>query len=141
VRSGNAQDDCRRFSSSSVTARGAKGNVGLGQRARRFAVRLPVKYRELGATAWREGTTVNISSTGVLFEAAEALAPQMTIDMAVTLPAALRGAPPAEVVGRGTVVRSTPMPDSAIVGASVRHYRIVRREQDESSAHGTAAEE
>jgi PilZ domain-containing protein len=36
-------------------------------RAQRYPVRVPVQYRIQGAESWREGTTENISRSGVLF--------------------------------------------------------------------------
>ncbi len=37
------------------------------QRATRFSVHMPVRYRAIGEGEWREGHTENISRTGVLF--------------------------------------------------------------------------
>ena len=40
-------------------------------RAPRFDLHLPLKYRLLGESGWREGTTENISRSGMLFQAEE----------------------------------------------------------------------
>jgi len=44
-------------------------------RARRFNLQLPLRYRPLGEKSWRPGTTENISRSGLLFQAQEALHP------------------------------------------------------------------
>src|SRR5215813_4306965 len=41
-------------------------------RAQRFQLHLPLKYRRLGEKIWHEGTTENISRSGMLFKAEEA---------------------------------------------------------------------
>ena len=41
-------------------------------RATRFDLHLPLKYRLVGESGWREGTTENISRSGMLFQAEEA---------------------------------------------------------------------
>jgi hypothetical protein len=40
-------------------------------RATRFDLHLPLKYRLVGESGWREGTTENISRSGMLFQAEE----------------------------------------------------------------------
>src|SRR5215472_188737 len=42
-------------------------------RAQRFQLHLPLKYRRLGEKLWHEGTTENISRSGMLFKAEEPL--------------------------------------------------------------------
>src|SRR5262249_35596021 len=44
-------------------------------RAQRFNLHLPLKYRLLGENAWRDGTTENISRSGMLFRAEELIPP------------------------------------------------------------------
>ena len=39
-------------------------------RAPRFSLRLPIRYRTVGEPAWHDGTTENISRSGVLFRGA-----------------------------------------------------------------------
>ena len=42
-------------------------------RAQRFNLHLPLRYRKVGEQGWRNGTTQNISRSGLLFEAEEML--------------------------------------------------------------------
>jgi len=75
-------------------------------RARRFNLHLPLKYRLIGEKGWREGTTENISRSGLLFRAPEALQPKVQLEINLVLPPEIAGLPATEVVCRGEVVRS-----------------------------------
>ena len=74
-------------------------------RAQRFALHLPLKYRQLGEQDWRVGTTENISRSGLLFRAEEPLSPKVQLEINLVLPAEIAGLTAAEVVCRGEVVR------------------------------------
>ena len=76
-----------------------------GARAKRFPLDVPVQYRMLGTTIWREGQARNISSSGILFSADAAFTIHTGIEMAFDLPATV---PPAHVVCRGQIVRVVP---------------------------------
>ncbi|HEV2718128.1 MAG TPA: response regulator, partial [Terriglobales bacterium] len=75
-------------------------------RAQRFNLHLPLKYRILGEDDWRDGTTENISRSGLLFQAEEMVAPNAQLEINLVLPAELAGLSAAEVVCRGEVVRT-----------------------------------
>ncbi|HXP15601.1 MAG TPA: ATP-binding protein [Terriglobales bacterium] len=75
-------------------------------RATRFDLHLPVKYRLVGESGWREGTTENISRSGMLFRAEESVAPNAQLEINLVLPAEIAGLAAAEVVCRGEVVRT-----------------------------------
>ena len=75
-------------------------------RAQRFNLHLPLKYRLLGEDDWREGTTENISRSGMLFRAAELIPPSAQLEINLVLPAEIAGLSAAEVVCRGEIVRS-----------------------------------
>jgi DNA-binding response OmpR family regulator len=75
-------------------------------RAQRFQLHLPLKYRQLGQNNWRSGTTENISRSGLLFHAEEALAPNALLEINLVLPPEIAGLSAAEVVCRGEVVRA-----------------------------------
>ena len=101
-------------------------------RARRFATELPCRYREAGSRVWYEGLTVNISVSGVLFRAAQALQSPTAIEMTVALPAVLPGAAAAEIRCRGLIVRNATATDSdpsTVLAASITGFRVVRRRQ------------
>jgi len=75
-------------------------------RAQRFNLHLPLRYREVGEQGWRQGTTANISRSGLLFEAEEVLQPNAQLEINLVLPAEIAGLSPTEVVCRGEVVRA-----------------------------------
>ena len=79
------------------------------ERATRYAVRLPVRYRSRPMLSWGEGRTCNISRTGLEFDTAEPvpdldlLATDAEIDLRLEMP--FTGARRAEVTARGRVAR------------------------------------
>src|SRR5580698_5671349 len=75
-------------------------------RAQRFQLHLPLRYRRLGENRWHEGKTENISRSGMLFEADEALQPSAQLEINLVLPAEIAGLSETEVVCRGEVVRT-----------------------------------
>jgi PAS domain S-box-containing protein len=75
-------------------------------RARRFNLHLPLLYRPVGEKSWRPGTTENISRSGLLFQAQEALHPAVQLEISLVLPAEIAGLAATEVICRGEVVRS-----------------------------------
>ncbi len=87
-------------------------------RAQRFNLHLPLKYRPLGEGDWREGTTENISRSGLLFRAEELLAPNAQLEINLVLPTEIAGLSAAEVVCRGEIVR-TVEPDSPTVSPAL----------------------
>ena len=75
-------------------------------RAQRFHLQLPLRYRRLGEQDWHEGTTENISRSGMLFEADELMQPSVQLEINLVLPAEIAGLSATEVVCRGEVVRT-----------------------------------
>jgi hypothetical protein len=75
-------------------------------RAQRFQLHLPLRYRRLGEKVWHEGTTENISRSGMLFQADEVLQPSAQLEINLVLPAEIAGLSSTEVVCRGEVVRT-----------------------------------
>ncbi len=55
-------------------------------RAQRFALEMPVRYRPVGEMEWLEGTTQNISYSGLLFRAGRALDIDTPVEISITLP-------------------------------------------------------
>ena len=86
-------------------------------RAKRFYIRLPLRYRELGEAEWHKGTTQNISRSGLLFQAEDTLQPRAELEINLVLPAEIAGLAPAEVVCRGEVVRAVAAGSNAIAPA------------------------
>ena len=87
---------------------------GNASRAQRFQLHLPLRYRRLGETVWHEGKTQNISRSGLLFQADEALQPHSQLEINLVLPAEIAGVSATEVVCRGEVVRTVESPEKSL---------------------------
>jgi PAS domain S-box-containing protein len=96
-------------------------------RARRFNLHLPLKYRLIGEHGWRDGTTENISRSGMLFRAPETLQPRVQLEINLVLPPEIAGLPATEVVCRGEVVRSIGAENSEVspaLAAKILQYHF-----------------
>jgi two-component system cell cycle sensor histidine kinase/response regulator CckA len=82
-------------------------------RAQRFKLTLPVRYRLLGEEDWQDGTTENISRSGMLFRVDKLLQPTSQVEISLVLPPEIAGVSAAEVVCRGEVVRAMQPEDPA----------------------------
>ena len=95
---------------------------------------LPIRYRETANGEWASGKTLNISSTGVLFEGD--ITPRLAgaIEMDLILPQAIGGG--ARVLARGAVTRIATSqtwhdrPQSRIA-ATIAEYDIVRDDESD----------
>lgn len=99
----------------------AKGKIAPF-RAQRFSLQLPMKYRKLGEQDWRVGTTENISRSGLLFRAEEALSPHVQLEINLVLPAEIAGLTAAEVVCRGEVVRMVESETPALAAKILQYH-------------------
>ena len=95
-------------------------------RAERFTVRLPIRYRAVSATSsWVEGTTRNISRTGVLFSGKRAFPVGTKIELSLTLPLQVKVPLAATVLCRGEVVRvNSRKPSATQMGARFRESHL-----------------
>lgn len=105
-------------------------------RATRYDLQLKVRYRSSSAAQWRQGTTSNISRSGVLFSVDNedgCLALGSMLELLLTL--GIEGGPAkVQVLCRGPVVRQAPRGDSATELA----IRIVRYQMGASETVGKA---
>jgi hypothetical protein len=105
----------------------------LAPRARRFEIRIPVRYRLSGTEEWRDGRTENISRSGVLFRTDHLMPPQTPIEVLMALPAEVGGRGAATVLWRGRTVRTEPpRPEDPrpAVAAAIAGYRLTSRGHD-----------
>jgi len=88
---------------------------------RRYPIILAVQYKcnHRQARQSGSGTTINISSGGILFRSAEMLPLQSVIELALSWPVPLNDCP-LKLVMRGRVVRSA----SEATAVSVLHYEF-----------------
>ena len=59
------------------------------------------RYRIGGESAWMEGTTINISRSGILFRAQKEIAPRTMLQMRIVFPSELTGYGPVSIVVLG----------------------------------------
>ena len=100
------------------------------ERARRFALHLPVYFREPPNSTWLEGTTENVSYTGVLFRSPYPMVPETALELRLQLALGTTLNHASEIRCKGAVVRVEPRkaPESPIaVAVAISDYRIVRR--------------
>ena len=108
---------------------GANRKTGMADRAPRFTIRAPLRYRVKGGKDWSKGQTKNISRSGILFCGELALEITTQVELVFVLPIEVSGGAPAEVVCRGCICRTAPPADSEtlpIVAAMILDYRLGR---------------
>ena len=102
------------------------------QRATRFAIPMPLRYREPGETAWHGGKVENISRTGVLFTVDKPMDVSAQVELTFQLPVELSGATPGQVFCVGQVVR-TVMPASTdrppAMAAQILNYKLMPKDR------------
>ena len=85
-------------------------------RAPRYSLRVPLRYRPLGEATWTDGTTENISRTGILVRSSRLLPPNTSLEIQFFLSSHER------VACNGTVVRTAGEPgegEGAGLGATI----------------------
>jgi hypothetical protein len=87
---------------------------------------LPLKYRIAGEGVWCNGTTENISRSGMLFRAEDLIQPNAKLEINLVLPAEIAGVTTAEVICHAEVVRTVEL-EAPTVGPALA-ARILRYE-------------
>jgi hypothetical protein len=101
-------------------------------RARRLKVDLGLKYRQTGTEDWSEGKVVNISQTGLLFEAALALRHDADVELVLIMPEEITGQPNSRVLCQGYIVRSGSSKGSArllTLAAAISGYAFLAADE------------
>ena len=96
-------------------------------RAQRFSLQMPMSFRPLGESEWRDALTANVSRTGVLFLTESTLAPETKLEMKLTLPASIAGQAAGEILCRGEVVRALaadPLHPQPAVAATIGSFKL-----------------
>ena len=87
-------------------------------RAQRFPVKVPLKYRHAGTSEWLDGRTVNISRTGILFDASEEIPLHSLLEMRIDFPLMSR------LSCHASVVRAADL--STLVAVKIQNYNLRR---------------
>jgi hypothetical protein len=99
-------------------------------RAKRFALHFPVYFREVDSPTWLEGTTENISCTGVLFHSSSPFELESVLELRLRVTVAAEVRDPAEIRCKGVVVRleQRDVPDTPVaLAVAMRDVRLVRQ--------------
>jgi hypothetical protein len=120
----------------------ARGGISLaeGARAQRFQLRIPLRYRSEADGDWHRGASINISRSGMLFHGEHWVEPRARLEMALFLPQQPGADRAAELVCRGTVMRSERSgieKGDPLIAIVISHYRLLRP-QDGQRASGPA---
>lgn len=103
-----------------------KADSQRAQRAPRFPVHVPVRYRSVGGTGWSEGRMENISRSGVFFWTTHLLAVETPLELLFALPL---GDMAPGIVCRGRIVRTVSAAGREAapgLAATISSYRFVR---------------
>ena len=96
------------------------------QRATRYAVALPVRYRLAGSDACHAGWTENISVSGFLFTTATRLDVGSSVEVWVEMSGNGNGNNPAVLYCQGTVIRHADCSDSRPIAAlHITRFRVL----------------
>jgi hypothetical protein len=96
-------------------------------RAQRFAIRVPLRYRVQATRTWRRGDTINISSSGVLFQGDYLAELNTPVELNLLLPV-VNSEGAAEVICRGTIVRTLPSwngDQRPALALKILHYHLI----------------
>ena len=100
------------------------------ERARRFALHLQVYFRQPHSVTWYEGTTENISYTGMLFRSLQHVVPETELELRLRLNSGTKQKQGAEIRCKGAVVRVERRDEAetpVALAVAIRDYRIVRQ--------------
>jgi len=101
----------------------------------------PVYFRELDSPTWLQGTTKNISYTGMLFHSPSSLPVETTLELRLQLMVGSKSKEPSEIRCKGAVVRvehATTQEAPIALAVAIRDYRIVRRRLFDGMRSGNA---
>jgi signal transduction histidine kinase len=108
-----------------------KNNSPRRARARRFSMRVPLRYRGIGTWEWSTGETENISCSGVLFRCQEHLEDRARVEVVLEMPAELSGGAGLDLLCAGYVVRGA-QPGVPVSGGTVavafKDFRLLQRQ-------------
>jgi hypothetical protein len=115
--------------------------VSWTPRERRHAHVVPVLYRENGRGDWLNGTSENLSRSGLLFRSFAAVEEGSKIQMELQMPTELTGETADKVVCKATVARVTHVeaagkePESFLIACSIEDYDFGKKPADRMSSN------
>ncbi len=99
-------------------------------RARRLKLNLALRYRVKNLSTWSEGTIVNISQSGVLFQGTTEVPVNALVEMVFEMPEEISGQKNSNVLCQGRVIRSKEAQDTDAgfgLAASILDYKFLHQ--------------
>jgi len=99
-------------------------------RARRLKLNLPLRYRVKNLSTWSEGTIMNISQSGVLFQGTSELPVNALVEMVFEMPEEISGQKNSNVLCQGRIIRSKESLDTDQghgLAASILDYKFLHQ--------------
>jgi hypothetical protein len=100
-------------------------------RSHRYPIRAGLLYRMKGDRSWHEGTSLNVSESGILFCGDTPLAPDARFDVRLALPSAATGRAAPSIGFHATLVRS---PGERVWAARLSGAVILRMRSEQGRA-------
>jgi len=100
-----------------------------GERPIRFELGLPVQFRPIGASQWIQGTSRDISRSGLLFRSESEVPLGTELEVIIAMPKELTGSRAVQVVCTGRVVRqlaTAAEADPNFLALEITDYNFVR---------------
>ena len=101
-------------------------------RARRLKLNLPLRFRVKNSSTWTEGTIVNISQSGVLYQGSTELPVNALVEMVFEMPEEISGQKNSQVLCQGRVIRSKESREAeqgSTLAASILDYKFIHSSQ------------
>jgi PilZ domain-containing protein len=101
-------------------------------RARRLKLNLPLRYRVKNSSTWTEGTILNISQSGVLYQGSTELPVNALVEMVFEMPEEISGQKNSQVLCQGRVIRSKESREAeqdSTLAASILDYKFIHSSQ------------
>lgn len=101
-------------------------------RARRLKLEVPIRFRVKNMSTWYQGTTDNISQSGLLFHGPHPLPANALIEMVFEMPEEISGQKNSNVLCQGRVIRSKDVretEDGIGLAASILDYKFLHQNQ------------
>jgi hypothetical protein len=95
------------------------------ERAQRFPLHVSLRYRKNGVSHWLDGKTINISRTGILFQADDNLPIKSVLDILVYFPMKVT------LTCRGLVVRA----EESACAVHLHRFRLTHPQQANHESH------
>jgi hypothetical protein len=101
---------------------------GFIGRSQRYAIRTCLQYKIKGDRWWHEGTCLNVSESGILFEGDPLIPPSARFEVRLTLPSVPNGCRAPSIYFHATLVRSL---DDHVWAAGLSGAVILRKQPEQ----------